>query len=145
MVLASLRLAEAESRAPSGHPDRCLVRISLILFCRVWSKLDAQVVVCVKVGDPSKAWVSVVYSSTVPTVNPFAFAVRRKLFPPAIQPYITSIYAFVDLHGPVGDPLQTYADRFSGHCAVFVTVQSKGESKSQRKTTLVRVSGKGTH
>jgi len=132
-------------RAPSGHPDQCLACISLNLLRRAWSKLVVQVVVSVYFGDPSKAWVSVVYSSTVPTVNPFAFAVRQKLFPPAIQPYITSIYAFVDLPGPVGDPLQTYADRFSGHCAVFITVQSKGESKSQRKTTLVRVSGKGTH
>src|SRR5260370_13390845 len=49
---------EAGFRAPSGHPDRCLVGISLILFCRAWSKLDVQVVVCNCVGDPFKAWVA---------------------------------------------------------------------------------------
>jgi len=32
-------------RPDSGHPDRCLVGISLILSCRAWSKLDVQVVV----------------------------------------------------------------------------------------------------
>ncbi len=50
--------SEAGFRAPSGHPDRCLVGISLILLCRAWSKLDVQVVVCVWVGDPFKAWVA---------------------------------------------------------------------------------------
>ena len=49
---------EAGVRAPSGHPDRCLVGISLILLCRAWSKLDVQVVVCNWVGDPFKAWVA---------------------------------------------------------------------------------------
>jgi hypothetical protein len=44
-------------RPDSGHPDRCLVGISLILLCRAWSKLDVQVVVCNWVGDPFKAWV----------------------------------------------------------------------------------------
>jgi hypothetical protein len=39
-------------RAPSGHLDRCLVCISLILLCRAWSKLGVQVVVCNWVGDP---------------------------------------------------------------------------------------------
>ena len=29
----------------SGHPDRCLIRISLILLCRAWTKLDVQVIV----------------------------------------------------------------------------------------------------
>ena len=48
---------KAGFRAPSGHPDRCLVGISLILLCRAWSKLDAQVVVEIKFGDPFKAWV----------------------------------------------------------------------------------------
>jgi len=41
----------------SGHPDRCLVGISLILLGRAWSKLDVQVVVCDWVGDPFKAWI----------------------------------------------------------------------------------------
>jgi hypothetical protein len=45
-------------RAPSGHPDRCLVGISLILLCRAWSKLDVQAVVCNWIGDPFKAWVA---------------------------------------------------------------------------------------
>ena len=45
---------EAGFLAPSGHPDRCLVGISLILLCRAWSKLDVQVVVCNRVGDPFK-------------------------------------------------------------------------------------------
>jgi hypothetical protein len=49
---------EAGFRAPSGHPDRCLVGISLILLCHAWSKLDVQVVVCNCVGDPFKAWVA---------------------------------------------------------------------------------------
>src|ERR1039458_6311858 len=49
---------KAGFRAPSGHPDRCLVGISLILLCRAWSKLDVQVVVCNWVGDPFKAWVA---------------------------------------------------------------------------------------
>ena len=49
---------EAGFRAPSGHPDRCLVGISLILLCRAWNKLDVQVVVCNCVGDPFKAWVA---------------------------------------------------------------------------------------
>ena len=49
---------EAGFRAPSGHPDRCLVGISLILLCRAWSKLDVQVVVCNWVDDPFKAWVA---------------------------------------------------------------------------------------
>ena len=44
--------------APSGHPGRCLIRISLILLRREWSKLDVQVVVCNWVGDPFKAWVA---------------------------------------------------------------------------------------
>src|SRR5271155_4046781 len=50
-------LREAGFRAPSGHPERCLVCISLILLCRAWSKLDVQVVACNWVGDPFKAWV----------------------------------------------------------------------------------------
>ena len=45
-------------RPDSGHPDRCLVGISLILSCRAWSKLDVQVVVCNCVGDPFEAWVA---------------------------------------------------------------------------------------
>ncbi len=49
---------EAGFRAPSGHPERCLVCISLILLCRAWSKLDVQVLVCNWVGDPFKAWVA---------------------------------------------------------------------------------------
>jgi len=49
---------EAGFRAPSGHPDRCLVGISLILLRRAWSKLDVQVVVGNCVGDPFKAWVA---------------------------------------------------------------------------------------
>jgi hypothetical protein len=51
-------VGEAGFRAPSGHPDRRLVSISLILLCRAWSELDAHVVVCNCVGDPFKAWVS---------------------------------------------------------------------------------------
>ena len=53
-----LRLVEEESRAPSGHPERCLVCISLILLSRAWSKLDVQVIVCNWFGDPFKAWVA---------------------------------------------------------------------------------------
>jgi hypothetical protein len=56
------RLQQAEvtlfERPDSGHPDRCLVGISLILLCRAWSKLDVQIVVCNCVGDPFKAWVA---------------------------------------------------------------------------------------
>jgi hypothetical protein len=37
---------EAPVRAPSEHTDQCLVGLSLILWCRIWSKLDLQVVVC---------------------------------------------------------------------------------------------------
>jgi hypothetical protein len=44
--------------APSGHPGRCLIRISLTLLRREWSKLDVQVVVSNWVGDPFKAWVA---------------------------------------------------------------------------------------
>lgn len=44
--------------APSGHPERCLICISLILLRRAWSKLDVQVVVGIKLGDPTKVWVS---------------------------------------------------------------------------------------
>jgi hypothetical protein len=51
-------LLEGGLWAPSGHPDRCLVCIILILRCRAWSKLDVQVVVCNWVGDPFKAWVA---------------------------------------------------------------------------------------
>ncbi len=38
--------------ASSGHLAGCLVGICLILLGCIWSKLDVQVVVCVKVGDP---------------------------------------------------------------------------------------------
>jgi hypothetical protein len=44
--------------APSGHPGRCLIRISLTLLRREWSKLDVQVVVSNWVGDRFKAWVA---------------------------------------------------------------------------------------
>jgi hypothetical protein len=43
--------------APSGHPDRRLVCISLIFLCIAWSKLDVQIVVAIQFGDPFKAWV----------------------------------------------------------------------------------------
>ena len=49
---------EAGFQAPFGHPDRCLVGISLILLCPAWSKLDVQVIVCNSLGDPFKAWVA---------------------------------------------------------------------------------------
>jgi hypothetical protein len=42
-------------RPDSGQPDRCLVGISLILLCRIWSQLDVQVVVYNLAGDPFKA------------------------------------------------------------------------------------------
>ena len=42
---ANLTRNSASERLDSGHPDRCLVGISLILLCRAWSKPDAQVVV----------------------------------------------------------------------------------------------------
>jgi len=70
-----------KSRAPSGHPDNCLVCISLTLLRRVWSKLAVQVVVKIWFSGPSKAWVSVVYSSTVPTVNPFALRRPSEVIP----------------------------------------------------------------
>jgi hypothetical protein len=34
--------------APAGHPDGRPVCIRLILLCRTWSKVDVQVVVCVR-------------------------------------------------------------------------------------------------
>jgi len=55
--LIGLTVREAGLRAPSGHPDRCLVCISLILLCRAWSKLGVQVAISNWVGDPFKAWV----------------------------------------------------------------------------------------
>jgi hypothetical protein len=78
-------------RAPSGHPDRCLVGISLILLCRAWSKLDVQVVVCDWVGDPFKAWVAG-SSPAALTISPFRFIglhLPQQLLPRDSDPHPT--------------------------------------------------------
>ena len=72
---------EAGFRALSGHPDRCLVCISLILLCRAWSKLDVQVVVCDWLGDPFKAWVAG-SSPAALTINNARIPGSSSFFPP---------------------------------------------------------------
>jgi hypothetical protein len=79
-----------DSRAPFGHPDRCLVGISLILLCPAWSKLDVQVVVCDWLGNPFKAWVAgsspAALTSIIKQSVAFCFGlgrnVGRNLLPP---------------------------------------------------------------
>ena len=71
--------SEAGFQAPSGHPDRCLVGISLILLCRAWSKLGVQVVVCNWFGDPFKAWVAGSSPAALTTIHPYLRPFRVQL------------------------------------------------------------------